>query len=194
MSWYDTYTINGKEFGMGNIGYDGGLSLILSPRQIIEAGDQLQEILDWFTVNADEFELVHSWRDHGYDKEYFSQADLFKIFNSKFATEHDKEMLIAEPVRNREPRLKPARRTQPGYVYLIINSEGHYKIGKAKNAEDRITTLGVVLPFPVTPVHTIKTDDMTGLERELHTRFDSKRLAGEWFALTQEDVEYIKSL
>jgi hypothetical protein len=40
----------------------------------------------------------------------------------------------------------------------------------------------------------IQTSDMRELERMLHARFADKRVDGEWFILTPEDVEYIKGL
>lgn len=86
------------------------------------------------------------------------------------------------------------RRLKPGFVYLIEATTGHFKIGRATNPDDRIRTFNVKLPFEVEYLCLIKTIDMRGLEAELHMRYASKRINGEWFALDPEDVEYIKGL
>lgn len=81
-----------------------------------------------------------------------------------------------------------------GYVYLVQSPTENYKIGRTKNPENRMRTFGVQLPFEVEYVCVIKTPDMYALERELHERFASKRVNGEWFTLETADVEYIKGL
>ena len=83
-----------------------------------------------------------------------------------------------------------------GYVYLLagIHDPTLFKIGRTNNPDNRLKTFNVKLPFEVEYICTIKTDDMFKLERELHFKFASKRLNGEWFKLTSEDVEYIKGL
>jgi Meiotically Up-regulated Gene 113 (MUG113) protein len=78
-----------------------------------------------------------------------------------------------------------------GYVYLIQSPTGSYKIGRARNPEDRMKTFNVKLPFEVDYVHLIETSDMYGLERAFHKRYAQKRVNGEWFMLDPEDVQYI---
>lgn len=87
------------------------------------------------------------------------------------------------------------RSSRAGYVYLLneINGE-HWKIGKTKSPKDRLRTFNVKLPFRVEFDTLIKTDDRHSLESELHSRFASKRINGEWFALSQDDLEYIRNL
>lgn len=82
-----------------------------------------------------------------------------------------------------------------GYVYLLkmVNGE-YYKIGRTKNYQNRLETFGVKLPFPVEYEYILQAKDMYQLERELHQRFADKRVGGEWFALSQADIDYIKSL
>lgn len=81
-----------------------------------------------------------------------------------------------------------------GYVYLVKNDDGYYKIGMTKNWEDRRKTFNVLLPFEIEYTHLIHTKDMAWLEHDLHRRFDHKRVNGEWFKLDDADVEYIKAI
>lgn len=81
----------------------------------------------------------------------------------------------------------------PGYVYLM-QSRDAYKIGKSVAPDRRLTEISSLIPHPMRLVHTIRTDNMTSLERALHARFADKRLEGEWFALTPDDIEYVKGL
>jgi hypothetical protein len=75
-----------------------------------------------------------------------------------------------------------------GVVYLL-QSGGYYKIGKSTKPDDRYARLAIQLPEPVKVVHEIETNDVDFLERHWHRHFHDKRLNGEWFALTDEDVE-----
>lgn len=87
------------------------------------------------------------------------------------------------------------KKIYPGFVYLIQQVNGqHFKIGKSKDPDKRMSLFEVKLPFPIERICAIETDDMNELERELHETFANKRVDGEWFALDTEDVEYIKSL
>jgi Meiotically Up-regulated Gene 113 (MUG113) protein len=46
-------------------------------------------------------------------------------------------------------------------------------------------------PFPFQVHLLIPTEDMAATEAELHLRFATKRLRGEWFSLTPEDLALI---
>jgi hypothetical protein len=75
-----------------------------------------------------------------------------------------------------------------GFVYLL-KSGSHYKIGKAMSVEARKRQLAIQLPKPAEELHRIKTDDPLGIEAYWHRRFADKRLNGEWFSLSAEDVK-----
>lgn len=82
-----------------------------------------------------------------------------------------------------------------GFVYVLKEINGtHYKIGRTVDPDNRLRTFSVKLPFPVKFEHLIKCEDMYALERELHKRFLHKHINGEWFALDNEDLEYIRSV
>lgn len=78
-----------------------------------------------------------------------------------------------------------------GFVYLIKSGK-HFKIGKANSVELRHRQLKIQLPEAAVLVHRIRTDDPYGIESYWHRRFADKRLNGEWFALSPEDVKLFK--
>lgn len=96
------------------------------------------------------------------------------------------------PAAQETPERKPRR--SDGYVYLLKSASGEYKIGHTTNPEHRFKTFDVKLPFKVSFEHLILCEDRRALESELHLKFKTKRINGEWFALTDADIEYIKSL
>lgn len=82
-----------------------------------------------------------------------------------------------------------------GFVYIIKEHKYNtYKIGKTKNLKQRMNLFGVKLPFKIEIVHIIASDDYSEIETELHKTFAEKRLEGEWFDLSDEDIEWLKSL
>lgn len=93
--------------------------------------------------------------------------------------------------REYEKRLANANK-YAGYVYVVRSESGHYKIGRTKNPADRIKTFNVKLPFEVVYIAVLETDDMYALEKRLHRHFKAKRVNGEWFSLSIEDIEYIQ--
>jgi hypothetical protein len=80
----------------------------------------------------------------------------------------------------------------PGYVYLIESQYG-YKIGKTVNIQSRINLFSVKLPFPIKLINYAWFDNYSAAEREFHELFSEKRLEGEWFDLSEDDIEIIKS-
>lgn len=82
-----------------------------------------------------------------------------------------------------------------GYVY-VIQHEKHYKIGVSKNVSKRITAMKTNTPVNIQLVHSFFVGievyaNAYGWEKLLHHYFASRRLNGEWFNLTKEDVQWI---
>lgn len=93
---------------------------------------------------------------------------------------------------DKEPSPVPSRKVdKSGYVYLI-ERDGHHKIGISKNPKSRISSMQTASSTPINLICTIATNDMESFEAMLHNHFADKRLSGEWFVLTPDDVEYIR--
>lgn len=91
------------------------------------------------------------------------------------------------------PLVKRSINPTIGFVYLIWSQYG-YKIGKAVSVKSRTKLFEVKLPFPIRVENYAKFSDYTQAERSLHLYFQDKRMEGEWFSLTDEDVSFIKTL
>ena len=85
------------------------------------------------------------------------------------------------------------RSTGDGIVYLIETELG-YKIGQTKKAAQRTNSVLRSIPGKGRVIHTIETPDRIGLEKRLHIKYSHKKIKGEWFKLTPEDIQYIKSI
>ncbi len=83
-------------------------------------------------------------------------------------------------------------RDMVGEVYLF-KSGRYFKVGKTNDIVRRGTEIRIQLPERMTLIHSIKTDDPSGVEAYWHRRFESKRMNGEWFDLNSSDVQAFKS-
>lgn len=80
-----------------------------------------------------------------------------------------------------------------GYVYCATDQLGHYKIGKTKHPQPRIKSLGTQPPFKVKVLFTHYVFDAYKYETLLHKHFAAKRMNGEWFELSEGDLEEVKT-
>jgi len=95
-------------------------------------------------------------------------------------------------VREQNPQNGRRQRTMAGYVYLLKSGES-YKIGHARNVTNRMLQIKPAMPHEVVLVDSIYTEDRYELEASMHEFFADKRLNGEWFNLSDSDVEMFKS-
>lgn len=84
-------------------------------------------------------------------------------------------------------RTKYVRRGVESKTYLMLdNNTGYVKIGKAINPRVRERTLQS--EKPTITLFKICKDN---IESVLHMKYSSKRVRGEWFNLTKDDIEWI---
>ena len=82
-----------------------------------------------------------------------------------------------------------------GYIYLLSSSVPNtYKIGKAIDVENRLKGHLRNYPIEIRIEHTVWVHNRTKAETYLLKLFADKKLQGEWFQLTHDDVDWIKSL
>ena len=80
-----------------------------------------------------------------------------------------------------------------GFVYMVKEQfSKQYKIGKTFDVPRRHREIALELPGDLKKVHSIRTDDPSGIEAYWHKRFENKRTNGEWFALTLDDIRAFK--
>lgn len=80
-----------------------------------------------------------------------------------------------------------------GYVYMLKHgNRNEYKIGKTFRLIRREGEIRLELPEEPRPIHTIETDDPSGVEAYWHNRFGKNRMRNEWFKLDASDVKAFK--
>lgn len=107
-------------------------------------------------------------------------------------TGYDDVLKWCEPLLQKKNESgKSETRGAVGEVYLF-KSGHYYKIGKTNDTVRRGKEIRVQLPESLKMVHSIKTDDPSGIEAYWLKRFESKRLNGEWFDLGPNEIRAFK--
>lgn len=94
--------------------------------------------------------------------------------------------LFGHPIPPATPILPPKE-----YIYLTKADCG-YKIGRTTQPNKRPLSVAGNMPIKLSVIAVIEVPNSKDAERRLHWIFSDKRLRGEWFALTDEDVELVK--
>jgi hypothetical protein len=113
--------------------------------------------------------------------------------NQDYYEQHIRD-LEAE-IEQLETELHAYRMKEPGagYIYLLRSECGKYtKIGMSRAPKSRLEFLGVLMPFKVMVVATYPCYDVAATEKRLHEIYKDKRLEGEWFSLSDQDITQLR--
>jgi hypothetical protein len=78
-----------------------------------------------------------------------------------------------------------------GEVYFIKVGD-MYKIGATRDLYGRFRNIQVCTPTECVLIHAVKTNDMKTTEKLFHNLYSRAIMRGEWFALSDGDIDYIK--
>lgn len=90
------------------------------------------------------------------------------------------------------PWNRNVNRNKPGHVYMIQSPHGLVKIGITTKVKDRLSALQVETGLRLILLASVQVQNAGKYERVLHTQFKAQHSHGEWFALTQEQIEQAK--
>lgn len=108
-----------------------------------------------------------------------------------------------DQIEDKREQIASLENGKAGYVYIISNigsfGDDVYKIGMTRRMDplDRVNELGSAsVPFPFDVHGLIFSDDAVGLEHDLHTLFNNKRvnkvnLRKEFFKVSLDDIEKV---
>lgn len=149
----------------------------------------------WF-YNSLETWMDQPRQDSDEYKEYFSF--LKNVQYNKFIDGKSKEIVIRfisnEENFPKEPKqIKPPTLPIKGHIYLV-EALGLYKIGKEKNKTSRTNHFHTIMPVEVKLIHSFCSNDYSNAEKILHKKYSHLRQKGEWFSLSNEEVNEICSI
>lgn len=115
----------------------------------------------------------------------FAKNNDIKKLNNDIYEDYIKQIKYSNsPKKDKTPK--------PTKIYVMIDKNtGYYKIGRSKKPLVRESTLQSEKP---TIELLFYFDATERLEKEIHIVFEHKRIRGEWFDLTEEDVLQIKKI
>jgi hypothetical protein len=141
------------------------------------------------SVNANELTDLLNWG-------FLSEREIKEVTHA-FNMETDSQYRIKvegsnlQQKRVKKDAEKRQRENRSIYLYLMRDSAtNHIKIGHSRNPSQRESTLFAEKPSMVLIGAWLATAPE---EKKLHEEFADKRKRGEWFALTDDDIENIKA-
>lgn len=175
--------------------------------QLIESGTEKSHWLGAYTIYGDDPFLLDVFSKYtslesddilgaeNIIKEYFPAISIPRCAScqSRFWLEQVDDEFYCQECRD---ILRPGNNKKAGFVYVFgSNDTGYYKIGSGTKPVSRMRDYELSkLPFPVEMIHTIPVDNKLRAEAELHKAFKSRRVNGEWFTLSQDELHQITGL
>ena len=91
------------------------------------------------------------------------------------------QFLLHSPLKNHKRGLS-----------IIRDDKGRVKIGKTKRMKERMGEY-TKLPFEPELLYVLESNDYHAAETLIHEYYQEKRLRGEWFELTTDDINCIQN-
>lgn len=127
--------------------------------------------------------FINSLNDYSFRNSYYTRARQHIEHQEKQAEETRKKF---ENIYGTHTQIKK-RKVQKTYL-MYDKHTGFYKIGKSYDPKFREKTLMSVKPT-IELIWSCRQD----IERYLHSKYADKRVRGEWFQLSEKEIEEIKS-
>lgn len=81
-----------------------------------------------------------------------------------------------------------------GFIYIIqCMGFPYYKIGHSVNPDARVDSLQIGVPFELKLEYAVAVQDMDEVEHKIQQRYKSKGVRGEWYMLTNNDLDDVKA-
>ena len=80
------------------------------------------------------------------------------------------------------------QRTRQNCVYILKTGKNLYKIGKTRDLQKRLASYHTHLPILFRVIRQYPAANMDELEESLHIVFQHRRIKGEWFQLTDQEL------
>lgn len=127
-----------------------------------------------------------------HDKPYITEEINRRI--EQLRDEHGQDALRAiEHFRANGSKISAGMKTGVGFIYFIREQYGSTKIGKTINIKRRLGNINLLVPYSLELIFVIKSDNVHKLEGELHRKYNHLRIKGEWFNLSDSDLDFIKA-
>lgn len=194
-------------FNMGD-GFSVSFSVNLLRNMSLEDFWNVKRVIE---NNYDDLVLFDKWNvsfeirhisEYPHDSDIsFTDDELRRIISSELFSKSQKNFArtLLDPflryeLRSRQRDDRKKEKQIPGYVYLLWAENGFHKIGMTRNIESRAIQLFDNIPLKTEIIHYFQSHSCYKAEKKLQNYYSDKNVKGEWFNLTEEDVNDIKRI
>lgn len=146
--------------------------------------EQLAEAFQFYLDNREKISKLSAFLSHGYWETYQNNDEVFfSVIQDPWIPDEYKQCPHKKKSSQRDPVAT--------FIYLMkCHRTGLIKIGRSKKPAFRERTLQSEKPDIELIRQWGATED---IEAHLHAHFDASRVRGEWFQLTEKDIDWIGS-
>lgn len=176
-----TYLINGEYKELSAQEFANELMPpILIPKTNPFGPGKFLAMQDGSPLTEDEWTTLKNQVDSFFAGDGYDQVQEYRAYRAEQKRQKELESARADK--------SPVQRKTKIYV-MLDTSTGYYKIGRSINPSFREKTLQSKKP---TITLLFGFDSTHQQEKQLHAQYAEKRVRGEWFALTEDDLSTIK--